>query len=475
VWNARTGALVYSDSSVMRAGYMYHVLLSDSAGGTVGRLVLADHINTIHNPYHFHNGGTWLISSPAPLVRDSLLLRYDAPFDRFVAHQFPASAIESGLINHGEVTLTLSVPSDTTYGFYTFDVSRGAAEVCTLVRTSDTNLGLRHWNLFDTARRSMSDVAVTPSSAAPGPIRMAHVSRSVPSVTWTIEGRTIQGADDPVGFLGISLTDTGRDGQLVAMHSAQTQEFVAATPVVARSGALTTVFLYDAYIGSQDTGPEALFLGTSMSIAPPPQNNIRLINLTDVVALRAYFVAGPNKGSTDVAIKFGGTEYAKTPWTYQDVYVVDDNSGDTVGTGKIGFDQGVTGSLVVIGSRKEGTIALYRIQDIPEPTRREILPLNPISGVHDPATSAGTIQVSPNPARDNVTVAFPAQMNGRYRADLYTSTGDVVWNRRITAAAGSRGQATIDVSELASGVYHLTVTAADRSGGVFGAPILILR
>lgn len=78
------------------------------------------------------------------------------------------------------------------------------------------------------------------------------------------------------------------------------------------------------------------------------------------------------------------------------------------------------------------------------------------AGIQEPETEAETMQVYPNPAVDNVTVALPADVTGT--VVIYNLAGQVVKSVSTTEAA-----ITVNVDDLAAGVYTVKVQTGDKS------------
>jgi len=72
-----------------------------------------------------------------------------------------------------------------------------------------------------------------------------------------------------------------------------------------------------------------------------------------------------------------------------------------------------------------------------------------VAGV-DEIVAVGQIIGYPNPMNNEVT--FDLQEDGTYRVDMYNSQGQKVLNSSIT-----KENATINVSELASGIYFVDI------------------
>ena len=78
------------------------------------------------------------------------------------------------------------------------------------------------------------------------------------------------------------------------------------------------------------------------------------------------------------------------------------------------------------------------------------------AAIQEPETETETMQVYPNPAVDNVTVALPADVTGTVA--IYNLSGQLVKSVSTTEPA-----VTVNVDDLTAGVYTVRVQTADKS------------
>ena len=81
------------------------------------------------------------------------------------------------------------------------------------------------------------------------------------------------------------------------------------------------------------------------------------------------------------------------------------------------------------------------------------------TGVNDVAASAGFINAYPNPAKDNLTLAFDLNGTQTVNYALYDLSGKEITNRTQTVSGFSSIQ--FSVSEFPAGVYFIKVAGDD--------------
>jgi alpha-tubulin suppressor-like RCC1 family protein len=83
-----------------------------------------------------------------------------------------------------------------------------------------------------------------------------------------------------------------------------------------------------------------------------------------------------------------------------------------------------------------------------------------MTSIHD--LTFGIIEVYPNPANDVLNVKFGNEINETMSITIYDQYGRLVMNREFIGGS----KLSIDVSQLVTGVYHMTIAGSDVSGNI---------
>lgn len=152
------------------------------------------------------------------------------------------------------------------------------------------------------------------------------------------------------------------------------------------------------------------------------------------------------------------------PINYPTVQVVDPN-GDTVGNPAgtfIWFQQGqgtmlheIPCTLSVIPQPFVGQVLMT--DQITDSTCVFVVPMSCPMNIIDPGTPE-QFSVYPNPATDILTIALPSNFSGKTQVSITNVLGEVFSGTMIA----HNGKIELDVNDLASGMYFITVTVSEE-------------
>ncbi|MBM3315977.1 T9SS type A sorting domain-containing protein, partial [candidate division WOR-3 bacterium] len=158
-----------------------------------------------------------------------------------------------------------------------------------------------------------------------------------------------------------------------------------------------------------------------------------------------YATIGGNK------TEFYGYDMLLNAWTRLED-VPRDPDGYRVKVG--GAMSSLEGTVTVLKGKRSSVILAYFPEEDVDQVGRE-----PVDGAQArPVLTAGQVTVSPNPAGSRVRVGFGCSLAGSAEVNVYSSAGQLV---QTAAATGS--YVDLDVSNLVSGVYLLSVRNGNSS------------
>lgn len=86
---------------------------------------------------------------------------------------------------------------------------------------------------------------------------------------------------------------------------------------------------------------------------------------------------------------------------------------------------------------------------------------SPIRVVQSVAPKYSAVQVSPNPAKEQVSLSFSEPLNGQYKAELIGLSGQIVYQQALRFA--NQSNYLLKIPKLANGLYYLRISSVNQS------------